>query len=47
MPFDHKVTAEPQDFADQRILLAAVHDGNGVDPLIDVLDDEPEVGNAL
>src|SRR5947209_771940 len=47
VPFDHEVTAEPQDFADKRILLVAIHDGDGVDSLVDVHDDKPQVGNAL
>ncbi|MCW2661363.1 MAG: hypothetical protein JWP83_2515 [Mycobacterium sp.] len=47
MPFDHDVAAEPQNFADQLVILVSVRDGNGVNPLVDALDDEPEVGDAL
>lgn len=47
VPFDHDVAAEPQNFADQLVILVSVRDDNGVNPLVDALHDEPEVEDAL
>jgi hypothetical protein len=47
MPFDHNVAAEPQNFADQLVILVSVRDDNRVNPLVDALSDEPEAGAAL
>jgi len=47
VPFDDHIVVESQDFIDQVIVLVAVHDDDGVDSLVDALDDKPKVGNAL
>jgi hypothetical protein len=47
MPLDHRVVLESQHFADQLFVLVAVHDDNSVDSLVDALDEEPKIGDAL
>ena len=46
MSFDDLVVVEFQDFIDQAVVLVAVHDDDGIDSLIDALDDKPKVGNC-